>query len=398
MSTSFHGARIDSIESALDTGSSDCSLFVLVNYIRETQQEDRANFSLEGTALRFAGSLEPRARRLAHLISEYETAAARHPHRAANAVRRTVARWIFFTNKLEFAGVESAADTAEVLTKGFCIHQKRREGEKDVIQTFKVLTATYWPKNTNTALEERTFDKLTIQKWHSANFEGYSFGKYAPGQFRKKGMIALAPYPHQYPHHNVSDPAIDQLCTLVHKCAKRISGRFTTASSITLYTVCLAALAQFHFVDIHPFADGNGRICRLISKVIMDHISPLPVPMFRDRDAYIQALVDGRKGQDISHAPLQLASLLFDEAIELYTTENRALKIADYFLCAITEEGLLVQIEGEGLQRHVRAIMDKFQRMPEHEDRSEAIQIQDGDESQVTICIRRLPELSFDDL
>lgn len=265
-------------------------------------------------------------------------------------------------------------------------------------QTFELLIETYKPKATSTALEHRTFDLITLQKWHSIAFKGHSYEEYAPGQFRKKGLLAQDPYPHQYPHHNIVVPALQQLCTLVHQCAKRISKRFVIPSSITLYTVCLAAFAQFHFVDIHPFLDGNGRICRLISKVIMDHIFPLPIPMFKNRDAYIRTLVEGRKSEVIYDAPLKLASLLFDEAIAFYTAENRAMEIANYFFCSITEDGLQSQIDIDGLEEHSKEIVDKFRSMSDVEDNSDMVYLQDNEKGQVVVSIRRLPEVDFDDL
>lgn len=73
----------------------------------------------------------------------------------------------------------------------------------------------------------------------------------------------------------------------------------------------MAAFAQFHVVDIHPFADGNGRVCRFVSKHILDSVLPLPVAMFTNRPAYIDALKQGRLC-----APAQAPAYLYQRLLE----------------------------------------------------------------------------------
>ncbi|PRP73342.1 hypothetical protein PROFUN_11903 [Planoprotostelium fungivorum] len=93
----------------------------------------------------------------------------------------------------------------------------------------------------------------------------------------------------------------------------------TDGTDRVLKTFAIAAFAQFHFVDLHPFVDGNSRICCFISKRIIDHVCPVPFPMFRDRRKYINALQQARTFQDPIEAPKTLCSLLLSEAIDHYT-------------------------------------------------------------------------------
>jgi Fic family protein len=62
-------------------------------------------------------------------------------------------------------------------------------------------------------------------------------------------------------------------------------------SEPSLHPVELAALVHVRFVTIHPFADGNGRMSRLIMNFVLRRAG---YPMFnieaRDRAAYYNAL------------------------------------------------------------------------------------------------------------
>jgi Fic family protein len=63
----------------------------------------------------------------------------------------------------------------------------------------------------------------------------------------------------------------------------------------------LAFDAHFQMVSIHPFADGNGRLSRLIMNYIQQyHEIPLSVVYKEDKQEYFKALQETRKKEDIS--------------------------------------------------------------------------------------------------
>ena len=62
----------------------------------------------------------------------------------------------------------------------------------------------------------------------------------------------------------------------------------------------LSFWAHFELVSIHPWADGNGRTCRLLMNLLQIEYGVLPTKELReDKAAYIQALIDTRENEDI---------------------------------------------------------------------------------------------------
>ena len=63
----------------------------------------------------------------------------------------------------------------------------------------------------------------------------------------------------------------------------------------------LSFWAHFELVTIHPWADGNGRTCRLLMNLLQMEYDVLPTKVLKeDKAEYIQALIDTRESEDIS--------------------------------------------------------------------------------------------------
>ena len=80
-----------------------------------------------------------------------------------------------------------------------------------------------------------------------------------------------------------------------------------------------AARLLFELVDTHPFADGNGRMCRLLANHAISHITPFPVGLYHSkrpdrsgRDDYIEAIVKCRENPE--KGPGELAAMLVESA------------------------------------------------------------------------------------
>jgi len=63
----------------------------------------------------------------------------------------------------------------------------------------------------------------------------------------------------------------------------------------------LSFWAHFELVTIHPWADGNGRTCRLLMNLLQWEYDVLPTKVLKeDKAEYIQALIDTRESEDLN--------------------------------------------------------------------------------------------------
>ena len=63
----------------------------------------------------------------------------------------------------------------------------------------------------------------------------------------------------------------------------------------------LSFWAHFELVTIHPWADGNGRTCRLLMNLLQWEFDVLPTKVLKeDKAEYIQALIDTRESENLS--------------------------------------------------------------------------------------------------
>ncbi len=63
----------------------------------------------------------------------------------------------------------------------------------------------------------------------------------------------------------------------------------------------LSFWAHYELVTIHPWADGNGRTCRLLMNLLQWEFDVLPTKVLKeDKAEYIQALIDAREQEDVN--------------------------------------------------------------------------------------------------
>ena len=63
----------------------------------------------------------------------------------------------------------------------------------------------------------------------------------------------------------------------------------------------LSFWAHYELVTIHPWADGNGRTCRLLMNLLQWEFGVLPTKVLKeDKSEYIQALIDAREYEDVN--------------------------------------------------------------------------------------------------
>lgn len=82
-----------------------------------------------------------------------------------------------------------------------------------------------------------------------------------------------------------------QMRELVHDLNTELEAALTQGTQGTLDPFAFAAKYSMKFVQIHPFQDGNGRICRMILNAIFCKFAGIVVPIGEtkeDRDEYIR--------------------------------------------------------------------------------------------------------------
>lgn len=315
----------------LDNGPQTCILLQLWHKFNSFSSKPayRAYF------LRFSqdSSIKHRAAELQELLALYKEKAATKKELHLQLITQSVATWIFSSNKIEFAGTATLGETEQLIT-GQAISNSTTA--KEVTQTFELLKKTY---SSSSDLTSRQLTKDSLNDWHEILFSNIL--KH-PGTFRRLGVMTesisvphlnLASYVHYHPHHQIVSHAITVLSILASFLTKEIDNMTSDLDKI-INIFSFAAFVQFHFVDIHSYVDGNGRLCRFLSKYYLDSILPLPFPMFKNREVYLAALVSGGT-KDPEDAPARLMLLLLDSAISYYKEKLAVLSRSyDKFLFA----------------------------------------------------------------
>ena len=106
--------------------------------------------------------------------------------------------------------------------------------------------------------------------------------------------------------------------------------------------------AHFNLVTIHPWADGNGRMARLMMNWLQFEYGLVPSRIFADdKEEYIKALVDTRESENLNvfrnfmtetmirHLTNDIAA--FEESIGETTVENVKLSTADWIVSLIKD-------------------------------------------------------------
>ncbi len=228
-----------------------------------------------------------------------------------------IADYIYESNKIEGEHIDRDA-TINIVMERIKREDNHKWGTEDERSCEKMTYALanlvmneYTPK---ISIYEKTENTVILasgtvadwKRWHFDLMEGNILA--SPGKLRHCGVYASE---HTFPHHSIIEKALERLQSFIFNTSRNISSKFNCDDSNTIAKVFgLAAATQFYFVDIHPFCDGNGRMCRFLSKKILDTILPLPFKQFRDRDRYLSAIS--------SSSPEDLCILMLEEAIFSY--------------------------------------------------------------------------------
>ena len=126
-----------------------------------------------------------------------------------------------------------------------------------------------------------------------------------------------------YMHYQKVPMKLQAFCEELNKKRKNID----TTDVAAIYD--LSFWAHFELVTIHPWADGNGRTCRLLMNLLQMEYGVLPTKVLKeDKAEYIQSLIDTREAEDIN--------IFLDYMANLHC--NHLKNDIDQYILSISEE------------------------------------------------------------
>jgi Fic family protein len=132
------------------------------------------------------------------------------------------------------------------------------------------------------------------------------------GDFRKSAVYVGTRY---FSNYQKVPGETEKLCAKINE---RLNAVRTTAE---IYD--LAFDAHFDLVSIHPLADGNGRVSRLLMNYILAfHSQPLAILFHEDRADYYKALEDARKNSCMQ----PFRDFMYRQQIHYFTRELEKLE------------------------------------------------------------------------
>ena len=111
---------------------------------------------------------------------------------------------------------------------------------------------------------------------------------------------------HYYPFFDTKENAYDEVQRKLDQYNATIEYiKQSELDSITrnsMYIRC-AAWILYHFVSLHPFSDGNGRMCRLLASHCLYLVFPFPCPIYNiyaptTKDDFIHAIEQASQSND----------------------------------------------------------------------------------------------------
>lgn len=97
-----------------------------------------------------------------------------------------------------------------------------------------------------------------------------------------------------YMNYSKVPAKLSEFCTWINKERKN----YTNKSIAQLYD--LSFDAHYHLVTIHPWADGNGRMARLVMNMLQFEFGLIPTKILKDdKEEYIKTLIETRENEDL---------------------------------------------------------------------------------------------------
>ena len=210
---------------------------------------------------------------------------------------------------------EDVGTQEEETTKSICESSPPRAPIQRVRETWNTFKALQKLEEIYHEMEETGM--ITVQQicdTHKILMDGLHD---SAGEIRKTVTYTIRPDGEKY-YYTPPDRVNDRLYSVIDRHNQHMQEihNLTLSRKEKLFmTVKAAAWLLLNFVDTHPFADGNGRMSRLLAGYTIMVVNPFPVqPYHADRESYrsdyINAIVYCSRSLD--QWPSRIAALLVD--------------------------------------------------------------------------------------
>ncbi len=138
--------------------------------------------------------------------------------------------------------------------------------------------------------------------------------------------------------------ALQNFCRWLNEERKKLSTQVSSPAEI-IAAYRLSFVAHYRLVSIHPWADGNGRMSRLVMNMLQFEYGLIPVKVLKEQKAeYIQAINDTRDNDD--------ENIFSDTMLRLHSTNLQA-----------EINAFVTSLEGENVTKDVPKEVNERQRI-----------------------------------
>lgn len=179
--------------------------------------------------------------------------------------RRKILLEMYTDEIIHSSAIEGEHLDREVVMNTVVTYSKRTEEEIEEKEERKGLEEGI-ARITVEAREGKNFGEEELKRWHRILFEGVEKeGKITVGDWRKGGVKVVSNAIGKEKEHYVA-PDASMVADEMRKLICWIS------DEVEIHPILKAGIAHFWFVTIHPFDDGNGRLGRIISDMIITRV------------------------------------------------------------------------------------------------------------------------------
>lgn len=246
----------------------------------------------------------------------------------------SIIKHVYYTSAIELENTETIGETEDIIN-----NKSEHDKKDDILNYFEVISELYEDYKDKKSLYNRVFNlKIVMGKiFHKLYYKNNKIDKNINinnlYHFRTTSVsvINLNGAGHIYLNHKKINEAIsilqthlEFLCQIadnyIFKQVKHNSNFYKENDHERLLKLacafCIAGYLQFHFVEIHPFIDFNGRLGRLLSKHILDPYLIYPLSMFKNRNEYLETIYKCYNSDNNFYSAEPLIDLLISSALE----------------------------------------------------------------------------------